>query len=963
MSKDFVKSDSKKFSVEECLAIRGRIVLVKTLLASLPPDLVLQVSLTDRNGSGYLAAKQVSLADVSQSSFEFGQVPPGIYVLKIQGAGLTSLARLVRVQPPGTSEHDCTSGVSDALTTIILSKNKNPEIELPMQKLKRGAGVLCSLDEKSDGIDTTDDEDAGSVHDPNHFYYQWSADATVSGVEEVQHVCQPVKVQYLDEPTPIQNPSFAASDALSAEFGVLLCNEGGDQIWNQETAQRLLDVLRMIPRSRALETDLYRGRQALIGKQSKWMLTNKNLDDDITIVKQDSAAATHLCASVTISAATFVHAAPRLVLLDGQRGRYFSRRLHHALVRFVTDHGRNDEAVDAILDKRYGCSVRVPDYPALTSGTTDEDEKCFQAFHPEELLQIINMFEEMPEGFHKIPALKYLIRRQDGHPHPTSYPAPAVAWIENNYIEFMTSAFDVDPDHMHRLLLHEKAHFIYATVMSKQMKEDWIEIGEWYEDKNSASGWATKQQVEFVSAYAHQKNPNEDMAESISYYVKNPDKLLSRAPRKFAFIRDRLMHGTRYVSSIREDLTFEVLNLFPDYHYPGRINRVRVQADGAPDEDKVVKVELELNTVGNAFIGGTSAYLRVFSEIGTFIDFYCYPKTRGEPSSVLSGEFTISKYAKSGSWRPGQIIITDATEAQRMTGHNDYGWQLHVLNPLEVITLPKYVPHSLKLSVKPHTDADEAEQSMQIITADWLFTAGTNLRRSYASLALTGDDKRYPIQRYGTYVEDSQSVTEAKDNRDKTAVTSGSCSVQFEMSRFQPSGRWAVPLVTMQDVAGNEIRVEFSESELHQPRVSIQLDTTDVDSKAPEVSLNDDSAQGLQKIRVKAAPTDPKAPNGETNVSIRFQARDDKSGVGTIEYRLLDPQGVSHHDYHYHANFHSLTFKGDPTAWQEYEIKTVLPVGSAPGIWGLQELVVEDKAGNKRVYDFVETVQFDVAAE
>ena len=54
-----------------------------------------------------------------------------------------------------------------------------------------------------------------------------------------------------------------------------------------------------------------------------------------------------------------------------------------------------------------------------------------------------------------------------------------MAWIENNYIEFMTSAFDVDPDHMHRLLLHEKAHFIYATVMSKQMKEDWIEIGEW----------------------------------------------------------------------------------------------------------------------------------------------------------------------------------------------------------------------------------------------------------------------------------------------------------------------------------------------------------------------------------------------------------------------------------------------------------------------------------------------------
>ncbi len=79
-----------------------------------------------------------------------------------------------------------------------------------------------------------------------------------------------------------------------------------------------------------------------------------------------------------------------------------------------------------------------------------------------------------------------------------------------------------------------------------------------FKDANAASGWATKQQVEFVSAYAHQKSPNEDLAESISYYVKNPNMLKSRAPLKFAFIRDRLMHGTRYVATIREDLTFEV---------------------------------------------------------------------------------------------------------------------------------------------------------------------------------------------------------------------------------------------------------------------------------------------------------------------------------------------------------------------------------------------------------------------
>ena len=83
------------------------------------------------------------------------------------------------------------------------------------------------------------------------------------------------------------------------------------------------------------------------------------------------------------------------------------------------------------------------------------------------------------------------------------------------------------------------------------------------------SGWSTTKQVEFVSAYAHAKNPNEDMAESISYYIVRPDKLRSRSPTKYEFIQNRVMHGTRYISKIRDDLTFEVYNLYPDYVYPG----------------------------------------------------------------------------------------------------------------------------------------------------------------------------------------------------------------------------------------------------------------------------------------------------------------------------------------------------------------------------------------------------------
>ena len=41
--------------------------------------------------------------------------------------------------------------------------------------------------------------------------------------------------------------------------------------------------------------------------------------------------------------------------------------------------------------------------------------------------------------------------------------------------------------------------------------------------------------------------------------------------QKYEFIRGRIMSGTRYIAKIRDDLTFTVYNLFPDYFYPGKI--------------------------------------------------------------------------------------------------------------------------------------------------------------------------------------------------------------------------------------------------------------------------------------------------------------------------------------------------------------------------------------------------------
>ena len=53
-----------------------------------------------------------------------------------------------------------------------------------------------------------------------------------------------------------------------------------------------------------------------------------------------------------------------------------------------------------------------------------------------------------------------------------------------------------------------------------------------------------------------------------------------------------------------------------------------------------------------------------------------------------------------------------------------------------------------------------------------------------------------------------------------------------------------------------------------------------------------------------------------SQVTVTYYARDDKSGVGAVSMKLLDPQGGETHLYHYHANFHTLFFVGgDPCAW------------------------------------------------
>jgi hypothetical protein len=137
--------------------------------------------------------------------------------------------------------------------------------------------------------------------------------------------------------------------------------------------------------------------------------------------------------------------------------------------------------------------------------------------------------------------------------------------------------------------------------------------------------------------------------------------------------------------------------------------------------------------------------------------------------------------------------------------------------------------------------------------------------------------------------------------------------------------------------------------------VPIDLDFANPDSDPPELRLSD--------ITITAEPTNPDAPNGETQVQIVYHARDDKSGLGVVNYRLIDPQGGSHFEYHYHGNFYTAFFNGDPTVFVAYTISVVLPVGSAPGIWGLESMELSDKVDNTASHNFMELMSFDVSED
>ncbi len=283
---------------------------------------------------------------------------------------------------------------------------------------------------------------------------------------------------------------------------------------------------------------------------------------------------------------------------------------------------------------------------------------------------------------------------------------------------------------------------------------------------------------------------------------------------------------------------------------------------------------------------------------------------------------------------PDQIVISDRLGNQRFEGTDDFSWRLFINNPEQDTVAPKYVPKTLALAVG---DTTVEGRKVQRLRVRWKVDENRRMRQNgpvYVRSIAEGSD-RDSFDDYGAY-----------------NVTTATATVDHFITEYHPTANYQTTFVVMFDEALNQGTQYFSSSALDERSPVVYIKTSNPDSIPPEIDL--------KKITVRARPTVPEAPNGETFVTIEYFARDDKSGLGTVNYRLLDPQGISHFEYHYHDNFYQLFFNGEPTAWKKYTISVVLPRGSVPGIWGLQAMELYDKAGNRRSYNFVETIRFDI---
>ena len=799
------------------------------------------------------------------------------------------------------------------------------------------------------------------------YTYTWQDDDSAAGHATERYRNEPSKIVVLNDTVKV--PTDFSAIKLRTEFGVILSDE--IEAWSSEDSYRLYKMFSNLPGYQ------YRGEGQVVNSNTGenirgvFKLTKQQLPNDLTITKVNGIN------YGTVSQSAFTYAEPQIVTIDGIKGKFFSKRLYHVVVNFITDFANNENTLNWLAKERFGIEFMKSDQ--RTEDIMGEDSSNFQEFFKSEKLEILAMFEELPQGFQKQDGLKYLVRRINGQDNPIYQSAAAIAWSGRNTIEFMSKAFGEIND-TRRLILHEKAHFLWFYAVDQSVQDAFANVGGWFLDPTNPNGWSTTNTTESVSAYAHLKSPSEDFAECVAFYLTNPDALLSVSVRKYEFIRDRIMHGTRYIAQIREDLTFTVYNLFPDYTYPGKVTKVQVNIVGTANEDKKVTIRATLNSKNPQKDGASFGYIRFASSIGTIHDIGLTPENGQQQDSVLVGTTTFSKLEKSGYWGLSYFRIGDPVGNMRYENTSTVGMKLYIENPLEDILPPKYNNDYLHEVVEGKFDEggfgavpSVNGKQMKALKVSFSHYDASPVSRGYARLNVPNNNMSEVYNRdiQGPPIIDSSKGYDNGFNSNKHF------ELYLPIQDYYQKGWYSTTFSFVNDIAGNtgtvyhvkdtnDFNIPFEKrfEIFKEVRDSIYIESKYPDYKKPEIDINN--------IKIAAQPTNPMAPDGETRVDISILARDlsdfagHESGVYTVEFTIRDPLGGIHGFQTGNATMNNpdlnpgSAIPQNDSEWRVYNFNLTLPKGSPPGKWGIASAQVNDRAGNRKQYSFVEYVRFDV---
>ena len=367
-------------------------------------------------------------------------------------------------------------------------------------------------------------------------------------------------------------PYLDMVSTLRDHYGIVLSNE---QLYWNDGKTRIL--------ARALDSIGY----VSMGK-TRFLIENRRYKCGIDVYFDKGVK------YVSLSVDVFKYPSKRVSYRRDGRKALFSKKLEKALLCLLTDFGENKKRVDAFLQNRFSIYLGTRNHLSLTG----EKATAYKSFTPRERMILLHTLMDLSLLMKGRPSWTlYLLRREntfkDSHLFHSSTARSHILSRHKGYIEFTDEAFTGPISHSKTIFIHEIMHFFVENIWRRETLKEWANLGSWYRDRYDMDQWSTKEERAFVSPYAFEMNPTEDLVESLAHYVVFPSYFKFIAPHKYRFVQNNLMKKVQYLNKAPSSLSFlidgpEQLDLFPE-----RIKELKVISSSSYLGEMVLGLHLQ----------------------------------------------------------------------------------------------------------------------------------------------------------------------------------------------------------------------------------------------------------------------------------------------------------------------------------------------------------------------------------